>query len=92
MNPIFQLIYVILDVYSLFVIIYVIMDLLIIFDVINKYNKFVSVVYRFTRDLVEPVLRKIRQYVKPIGTVDLSALILLLAIYFIQYTMIYYLR
>ncbi len=49
------------------------------FDV-NPYNPFV----KFLRDITEPVLSKIRSFIPDIGGLDLSPLVLILALYMVQ--------
>ena len=84
-NPVIALIMVLLNLYWWVVIIAVIVSWLIAFNVINTYNNFVRSLLRALAALTEPVFRRIRKVVPPIGGLDLSPLILILALYFIRY-------
>ena len=90
MHPILALVYVVLDLYKWVLIIYVVLDWLIAFNVINTYNRFVATVRDILARLTEPVLRWIRGFVPAVGGIDLSPLVALLGIWFIQYVLVYY--
>lgn len=90
LHPVIALIDLIFGFYGLIVFIYIIMRLLTQFEILNPYSPFVGRALKLFGDLVEPVLDKIRKYVKPIGSVDLSPVILLMAIYMVQYCLEYY--
>ncbi|MEQ8406614.1 MAG: YggT family protein [Oceanicaulis sp.] len=62
----------------------VILSWLIGFNVVNPRNQFVAMLWRFTNALTEPLLRPIRSVLPNLGGIDLSPLVLLLAIYFLQ--------
>lgn len=57
---------------------------LIAFDVVNTRNRFVQAVSEFCYRLTEPVLRPIRRFVPVLGGIDLSPIVLILAIMFLQ--------
>ena len=61
-----------------------IMSWLIAFNVINPYNKFVSIVGDFLYRITEPALRPIRKVVPIMGGMDLSPLVLIFALWFVQ--------
>ena len=86
MNPIAFLIYEILDVYEWVVILAVIVSWLTAFNVINQYNHFVRAVLRILLALTEPVFRRIRRVIPPIGGLDLSPIVVIILIEFIKYT------
>jgi YggT family protein len=90
MHPVLALIYELLNIYKWVLIIYVILDWLIAFNVINTYNTFVGRVRDVLYRLTEPVLRQIRNFVPGVGGIDLSPLVALLLIWFIQYVIVYY--
>src|SRR6218665_629792 len=54
------------------------------FNVINSRNPFVDSVGRFLYNVTEPVLRPIRRVMPNLGGIDISPIILILLIYFIQ--------
>ena len=86
MNPIFFLLYQILEVYKWIVLAAVIVSWLTAFNVINQYNNFVRTLLRFLIAVTEPVFRPIRKVLPPMGGFDLSPLIVFVIIMFLQYT------
>jgi YggT family protein len=75
----------ILNFYVWALIISAILSWLVAFNIINTNNRFVQTVGDFLYRITEPVLRPIRRIVPPVGGFDLSPLVLILIIYFIQY-------
>ena len=88
-NPVIALIMLVLNLYWWVVIIAVIVSWLIAFNVINTYNNFVRSLLRALGSLTEPVFRQVRRVVPPIGGLDLSPMIVLVAIWFIQYSLVW---
>jgi YggT family protein len=88
-NPVIALIMLVLNLYWWVVIIAVVVSWLIAFNVINTYNNFVRSLLRALSSLTEPVFRQIRRFVPPIGGLDLSPMIVLVVIWFIQYSLIW---
>ena len=86
MNPIAALLIEILEIYKWIVIIAVIVSWLTAFNVINERNDFVRTLLRILYALTEPVLRPIRRVIPAMGGLDLSPIILLLIIWFLQYS------
>ena len=86
-NPVIALIMLVLNLYWWVVIIAVIVSWLIAFNVINTYNNFVRSLLRALDALTEPVFRQVRRILPPMGGLDLSPLIVLLAIWFLQYSL-----
>lgn len=66
------------------VLISVIMSWLISFNVVNTQNQFVSMVWRLTSAVTEPLLRPIRSVIPTLGGLDFSPIILLLLIGFVR--------
>ena len=64
---------------------------LIAFNVVNTRNQFVSTVWDVLYRVTEPVLRPIRERLPNLGGLDISPIILLLIIYFIQSVITHYL-
>ncbi|MBB5753108.1 YggT family protein [Prosthecomicrobium pneumaticum] len=60
------------------------------FGVVNPRNQVVSAIGQFLYQATEPLLRPIRQRLPSLGTIDISPLILLLGIFFLQQVIIYY--
>jgi len=91
MIAIFYLVLQILKFYSYIVITNVIISWLVAFNVLNTQNRFVYSVLELTYRLTEPFLNKIRRFLPNLGTLDISPVILLLLIWFIEMCMKLYL-
>jgi len=84
MNALYQLVDLLLWLVWLILIIYVILGLLINFGVVNAYNRFVSGLYEALTRITEPVLRPIRRILPNTGQLDLSVLVVFIAIWFLR--------
>ena len=87
MIAIFYLVLQILKLYSYVVIANVIVSWLIAFNVLNTSNRFVYSVLELTYRLTDPILNKIRGFIPNLGSLDISPVILLLLIWFIEMCM-----
>jgi len=87
MIAIFYLVLQILKLYSYIVITNVIISWLVAFNVLNTQNRFVYSILELTYRLTEPFLNKIRRFLPNLGTLDISPVILLLLIWFIEMCM-----
>ena len=90
MIAIFYLVLQILKLYSYIVIANVIISWLVAFNVLNTRNRFVYSVLELTYRLTEPFLNKIRRFLPNLGTLDISPIILLVLIWFLQTCMYLY--
>ncbi len=54
------------------------------FNVVNSNNRFVAMIGEFLYKLTEPALRPIRRVLPDLGGIDISPIVLLLAIMFIR--------
>ncbi len=61
-----------------------VMSWLVAFNVVNMRNDIVRTIWNFLYQITEPVLRPIRNILPNLGGVDISPIILLLVIFFIQ--------
>ncbi len=87
MNPIAIVLLIvskILEIYSWIVIAAVVMSWLFAFNVVNYHNEIVRSIARVLDSLTEPVFRLVRRYVPAIGGLDLSPIIVLVAIWIVQ--------
>ncbi|GAC1336338.1 MAG: YggT family protein [Beijerinckiaceae bacterium] len=91
MRAILDVILLILQLYQWVVIATAIMSWLIAFDVVNFRSDFVRSVWNTLNALTEPVLRPIRNVLPNLGGLDISPIILLLLIFFIERVITYYL-
>jgi len=87
MIAIFYLILQILKLYSYIVIANVLISWLVAFNVLNTQNRFVYSILELTYRLTNPILNKIRRFLPNLGTLDISPIILLLLIWFIEMCM-----
>ncbi|MCC5971872.1 MAG: YggT family protein [Pararhodobacter sp.] len=81
MLSLLQIIYLILDVAWFIVIIHVVLSWLINFQVLNLRQPLVAQIWDGLNRLLEPVYSRIRAFLPSMGGLDLSPLILLLALY-----------
>ena len=87
MIAIFYLALQILKLYSYVVIANVLVRWLIAFNILNTQNRFVYSILELTYRLTDPILNKIRRFLPNLGTLDISPIILLLLIWFIEMCM-----
>ena len=87
MIAIFYLVLQILKIYSYIVIAYVLFSWLVAFKVLNTQNRFVYSILDFSYRLTEPILNRIRRFLPNLGAFDISPIILLLLIWFIEMCM-----
>ncbi|MEC5289753.1 YggT family protein [Aurantimonas sp. C2-6-R+9] len=79
-----------LNLYWWIVIASAILSWLYAFNIVNPGNPFVDSVGRFLWQLTEPVYRRIRKVLPDLGGIDLSPLVVLFGIMFLQYLLVYY--
>ena len=91
MIAVFYLILQILKLYSYIVIANVVISWLIAFNVLNTSNRFVYSILDFTYRMTDPFLNKIRRFLPNLGAFDISPIVLLLLIWFIEMCMKLYL-
>ena len=90
MNPVLWLILTVLDIYFWFVIAMVILSWLVAFNIVNLSNQFVRQIQYFLHRLTEPLLGPIRRVMPDLGGIDLSPVILLVGVMFLQRIVIHY--
>lgn len=81
---ILQTLYYALSIYWWIVILAAVFSWLYAFNVINSRNQFVSSIGNALYQLTEPVFSRIRRFLPDLGGVDISPIIVLLAIFFAQ--------
>ena len=91
MIPIYLLVLQLLKLYSYVVIANVVISWLIAFNVLNTSNRFVYSILEFTYKLTDPIYNRIRRFLPNLGAFDISPIILLLLIWFIEMCMKLYL-
>lgn len=83
-NPFIWLILTFIDLYMWVVIIGVVLSWLVAFNVVNTSNRFVYMVGDFTHRFTDPALRRIRRYIPNIGGMDISPVVLIIGLIFLQ--------
>jgi YggT family protein len=89
LDPISALVIYILEIYKWIVIAAVVASWLVAFNVINIHNNLVRSIVRFLDALTDPVFRQVRRFIPPIGGLDLSPIIVFIAIWFVEYVIEY---
>ena len=84
LDPLIQVVVIALDLYIWAIIISAVMSWLVHFSVVNPSNNFVRMVGEFLWRLTEPALRPIRRFVPNLGGIDISPILLILLIFFLQ--------
>lgn len=90
MRAVLDVIRVVLDLYIWVLIASAVFSWLMAFSVVNMRNDFVRGIWNFLYQITEPVLRPIRRYMPNMGGLDLSPIVLMLGIFFIQRIIDYY--
>ena len=91
MIALFYLVLQVLKLYTYVVIANVVISWLVAFNILNTSNRFVYLVLDFTYRLTEPLLWRIRRLLPNLGNFDISPIILLLLIWFVEVCMKLYL-
>ena len=91
MKAIYLLAYELLNIYKWIVIANVIISWLVAFNVLNTQNRFVYSILELTYRLTDPFLNKIRRFLPNLGALDISPVVLLVLIWFLQTCMYLYL-
>lgn len=84
LDPLIRIVLIALNAYVWVVIISAILSWLIAFNVVNTRNQVVYIVGNTLYRLTEPALRPIRRIMPNLGGIDLSPVVLILIIYFVQ--------
>ena len=84
MRAVLDVLLLVLQLYWWVIIAAAILSWLVAFNVVNRYNDIVRSIWNFVTALTEPLLRPIRGMIPNLGGIDISPLILLLAIYFLE--------
>ena len=84
MNPLLWLIHTLIWAYIYIIIAAAILSWLVAFNVVNQRNQFVSTVGIFLYRVTEPVLRPIRNLLPDLGGIDISPIILIIGLMFLE--------
>ena len=83
-NPFLWLVLTVIDLYMWVVIIGVVLSWLVAYNVVNTTNRFVYMVGDFTHRATEPALGRIRRFIPNLGGMDISPVVLILLLVFLQ--------
>tara|TARA_B100001250_G_C19788704_1_gene785406 strand:- start:1409 stop:1699 length:291 start_codon:yes stop_codon:yes gene_type:complete len=84
MKSIFILLDSVISIYLWVIIINALLSWLVAFNILNTQNRFVFSVLDTTYKLTDPILNKIRRFVPSFGSIDISPIILILALMFLR--------
>ena len=84
MEPILLLLYRVIDIYFYILIINIILSWLIAFNVVNTQNRLVVTILYATNRLTDPLLNPVSRILPNLGGIDISPIILVLCLLFIQ--------
>ena len=84
LDPLIRVLSLALTIYVYMVIASAILSWLVHFGVLNTRNQIVSMIGEFLWRVTEPALRPIRRFMPNLGGIDISPIILILLIYFLQ--------
>ena len=90
MSALLDVVLMALELFSWMIIASAVLSWLIAFNVINMRNDFVRSVCQGLYRITEPVMRPLRRVLPYMGGVDLSPIVVLLAIMFIEKVIVYY--
>jgi YggT family protein len=94
LNPLIWLVDTVLGLYTFIIIAAVVSSWLIAFGVLNTANQFVRQIVHVLDALTDPLFRRVRRIIPPIGGLDLSPIVVLIGIQFLNYVLdnlLYYL-
>ena len=83
-DPLIRVAIIAVDLYIWIIIIGAIMSWLVAFNIINTTSQFVYMVIDFIYRITEPALRPIRRVIPNFGSVDISPIVLILGLIFLQ--------
>ncbi len=90
MNSLLYLIIQIINLFQFILIVYIILTWLVNFNIINTGNRFVYSILDALYRLCEPSLNFVRRYLPTFGAIDLSPIVVYLALWFIKSLFIEY--
>ena len=90
MNSLLYLIIQIINLFQFILIVYIILTWLVNFNIINTGNRFIYSILDALYRLCEPSLNFVRRYLPTFGAIDLSPIVVYLALWFIKSLFIEY--
>lgn len=91
LNPFIDLVSNIIYLFNIVLFVYIILNWLIAFNIVNRHQPVVARVYEVLARVTEPLLRPIRRFMPELGGIDISPIVLILLLNFIDNAMYTYL-
>lgn len=82
--PLLKIVFVVIDLYIWAIVISMILSWLVAFNVVNRGNRLVAIVGDVLFRITEPLLGPIRRILPNMGAVDLSPMVLILILWFVE--------
>lgn len=82
--PLLNIVSTVISIYIWVIIISAVLSWLVAFNVVNTSNRLIYVIGDFCYRLTEPALRPIRNFIPNLGGIDLSPVVLILALIFLR--------
>ncbi|HZT87478.1 MAG TPA: YggT family protein [Stellaceae bacterium] len=89
MNALIWLISTLIEIYIWLLIAQAVLSWLLAFGIVNRFNRTVAMIGDFLYRITEPALRPIRSFLPNFGGLDISPVILILLLVFIQRLLLY---
>ncbi|HXC12037.1 MAG TPA: YggT family protein [Stellaceae bacterium] len=89
MNALLWLISTLIQIYIWLLIAQAVLSWLIAFGIVNRHNRIVGTIEDFLWRITEPVLRPIRRILPNLGGIDISPVILILLLLFVQRLLVF---
>ena len=89
MNALLWLISTLIEIYIWLLIAQAVLSWLLAFGIVNRYNRVVAMVADMLWRVTEPALRPIRSFLPDLGGIDISPVILILLLVFLQRLVVY---
>ena len=71
-------------VYILLIFVYILLNMMFQLGLRPPYSRWTDAIMNFLRDVCEPYLRIFRRFIPPIGQIDLSPMVAIILLYFLQ--------
>lgn len=85
--PVFSLLDLVITIYTYLLVASAVVSWLVAFNVINTRNRAVYLIGDFLYRVTEPALRPIRRFLPTLGGIDVSPIVLILVLWFVQQEM-----
>lgn len=89
-HPVTKLLLQIIQIYDYILITWVVFSLLLSFGILNKHQPIVQRINFALFRMTDPLLRPIRKYMPDLGGIDISPILLILALEFLSNSLMYY--